>query len=247
MVNGIAVAVAGAIALQMLFAGVEGDYTQDPRRRTSHAPRCPSPCRAACPPDEAGAKLATDRGCPQSRRPVVLLRGRAAQGGRAVGFRDGRRAAPPCARWRCCPPARTATSSPSRARRTTATPRSWPGPAGRSTSTRLQRRCGGRGSVHPAAPHPARRGDRRTRPAGNRGGILLTPSALPAAAERARERPGLRHARPLGAGRPRVRAQHRRRDRPARRGDDLDRERAVPAVRVHPHRSVRRRHLRAAS
>ncbi|MEU9355096.1 FtsX-like permease family protein [Streptomyces griseoloalbus] len=29
MVNGIAVAVAGAIALQMLFAGVEGDYTQD--------------------------------------------------------------------------------------------------------------------------------------------------------------------------------------------------------------------------
>ncbi|MFD0223678.1 ABC transporter permease [Streptomyces hirsutus] len=29
MVNGIAVAVAGAIALQMLFAGVEGDYTED--------------------------------------------------------------------------------------------------------------------------------------------------------------------------------------------------------------------------
>ncbi|MGY0069503.1 ABC transporter permease [Streptomyces sp. QTS137] len=29
MVNGIAVAVAGAIALQMLFAGVEGDYTKD--------------------------------------------------------------------------------------------------------------------------------------------------------------------------------------------------------------------------
>ncbi|RII20789.1 FtsX-like permease family protein [Streptomyces sp. YIM 130001] len=36
MVNGIAVAVAGAIALQMMFAGVQGDYTsatgQDPRR-----------------------------------------------------------------------------------------------------------------------------------------------------------------------------------------------------------------------
>lgn len=29
MVNGIAVAVAGAIALQMLFVGVEGDYTED--------------------------------------------------------------------------------------------------------------------------------------------------------------------------------------------------------------------------
>ncbi|GAB2818701.1 ABC transporter permease [Streptomyces chlorus] len=29
MVNGVAVAVAGAIALQMLFAGVEGDYTED--------------------------------------------------------------------------------------------------------------------------------------------------------------------------------------------------------------------------
>ncbi|MGW7330683.1 ABC transporter permease [Streptomyces sp. NPDC054840] len=38
LVNGIAVAVAGAIALQMLFAGVEGDYTkptgQDPARAT---------------------------------------------------------------------------------------------------------------------------------------------------------------------------------------------------------------------
>ncbi|MGW6573213.1 ABC transporter permease [Streptomyces sp. NPDC054945] len=38
LVNGIAVAVAGAIALQMLFAGVEGDYTrstgQDPSRAT---------------------------------------------------------------------------------------------------------------------------------------------------------------------------------------------------------------------
>lgn len=32
MVNGIAVAVAGAIALQMLFAGVEDDYTRPPGR-----------------------------------------------------------------------------------------------------------------------------------------------------------------------------------------------------------------------
>ncbi|MEU9173995.1 FtsX-like permease family protein [Streptomyces sp. NPDC048420] len=37
MVNGIAVAVAGAIALQMLFAGVEGDYTKDTAYDTQRA------------------------------------------------------------------------------------------------------------------------------------------------------------------------------------------------------------------
>lgn len=37
MVNGIAVAVAGAIALQMLFAGVEGDYTRDTGRDVTRA------------------------------------------------------------------------------------------------------------------------------------------------------------------------------------------------------------------
>ena len=37
MVNGIAVAVAGAIALQMLFAGVEGDYTKDTTQDLSRA------------------------------------------------------------------------------------------------------------------------------------------------------------------------------------------------------------------
>ncbi|TWV47293.1 FtsX-like permease family protein [Streptomyces misionensis] len=37
MVNGIAVAVAGAIALQMLFAGVEGDYTKDTGKDLSRA------------------------------------------------------------------------------------------------------------------------------------------------------------------------------------------------------------------
>ena len=37
MVNGIAVAVAGAIALQMLFAGVEGDYTKDSGQDTTRA------------------------------------------------------------------------------------------------------------------------------------------------------------------------------------------------------------------
>ncbi|MGW3198379.1 ABC transporter permease [Streptomyces sp. NPDC001118] len=37
MVNGIAVAVAGAIALQMLFAGVEGDYTKSTARDTDRA------------------------------------------------------------------------------------------------------------------------------------------------------------------------------------------------------------------
>ncbi|MFJ3225769.1 ABC transporter permease [Streptomyces sp. NPDC086783] len=37
MVNGIAVAVAGAIALQMLFAGVEGDYTKESRNDLSRA------------------------------------------------------------------------------------------------------------------------------------------------------------------------------------------------------------------
>ncbi|MFF1453654.1 ABC transporter permease [Streptomyces sp. NPDC058274] len=37
MVNGIAVAVAGAIALQMLFAGVEGDYTKDSQNDLSRA------------------------------------------------------------------------------------------------------------------------------------------------------------------------------------------------------------------
>ncbi|MGH1551863.1 hypothetical protein ACRAWF_06060 [Streptomyces sp. L7] len=38
MVNGIAVAVAGAIALQMLFAGVEGDYTKRDRQRREPGP-----------------------------------------------------------------------------------------------------------------------------------------------------------------------------------------------------------------
>ncbi|MFE0508925.1 ABC transporter permease [Streptomyces sp. NPDC058964] len=37
MVNGIAVAVAGAIALQMLFAGVEGDYTKDTKNDLTRA------------------------------------------------------------------------------------------------------------------------------------------------------------------------------------------------------------------
>ncbi|MHC5904844.1 ABC transporter permease [Streptomyces sp. S6] len=37
MVNGVAVAVAGAIALQMLFAGIEGDYTKDSGKDTRRA------------------------------------------------------------------------------------------------------------------------------------------------------------------------------------------------------------------
>ncbi|MFG2634912.1 ABC transporter permease [Streptomyces sp. NPDC048362] len=37
MVNGIAVAVAGAIAIQMLFAGVQGDYTKDTGQDTTRA------------------------------------------------------------------------------------------------------------------------------------------------------------------------------------------------------------------
>src|SRR5438093_12575143 len=37
MVNGIAVAVAGAIALQMLFAGVEHDYTKETTNDLSQA------------------------------------------------------------------------------------------------------------------------------------------------------------------------------------------------------------------
>ncbi|MGW5660186.1 ABC transporter permease [Streptomyces sp. NPDC003758] len=57
MVNGIAVAVAGAIALQMLFSGVEGDYTKQSRQNVSRAQMqvsLPSDVRVAPAAEEFG-------------------------------------------------------------------------------------------------------------------------------------------------------------------------------------------------
>lgn len=61
MVNGIAVAVAGAIALQMLFAGVEGDYTKPSQRDLSRAQMSVT-VPGGVPLDEAAGKLARTEG-----------------------------------------------------------------------------------------------------------------------------------------------------------------------------------------
>jgi hypothetical protein len=61
MVNGIAVAVAGAIALQMLFAGVESDYTESTGQDTTRAQMQVSVPREV-PVAGAAAKLAATKG-----------------------------------------------------------------------------------------------------------------------------------------------------------------------------------------
>ncbi|MFI1562596.1 ABC transporter permease [Streptomyces sp. NPDC020490] len=61
MVNGIAVAVAGAIALQMLFAGIEGDYTKDTGFDMKRAQMQVSVPREV-PLDRAAAQLRGTRG-----------------------------------------------------------------------------------------------------------------------------------------------------------------------------------------
>ncbi|MYX42120.1 ABC transporter permease [Streptomyces sp. SID89] len=61
MVNGIAVAVAGAIALQMLFAGVEGDYTKASRNDLDRA-QIQVQLSRGTGADEAVAKLRATRG-----------------------------------------------------------------------------------------------------------------------------------------------------------------------------------------
>ncbi|MER5214205.1 FtsX-like permease family protein [Streptomyces sp. NPDC002838] len=62
MVNGIAVAVAGAIALQMLFAGVEGNYTKDTGYDVSLAQMQVSVTPGEMPLDEAAEKLRRTEG-----------------------------------------------------------------------------------------------------------------------------------------------------------------------------------------
>ncbi|GGL06922.1 ABC transporter permease [Streptomyces flaveus] len=61
MVNGIAVAVAGAIALQMLFAGVEGDYTENTGQDLSRA-QMTVRLRSEVPPAEADQQLKQTKG-----------------------------------------------------------------------------------------------------------------------------------------------------------------------------------------
>jgi len=61
MVNGIAVAVAGAIALQMLFAGVEHDYTKETSNNLNRAQMEVS-VRGDVPLAEAGRQLAKTKG-----------------------------------------------------------------------------------------------------------------------------------------------------------------------------------------
>ncbi len=68
MVNGIAVAVAGAIALQMLFAGVEGDYTKPSAKDLSRAQMSVT-VPAAVALDEAAGKLRRTEGV----RTVIAL------------------------------------------------------------------------------------------------------------------------------------------------------------------------------
>ncbi|GAA5069533.1 ABC transporter permease [Streptomyces similanensis] len=70
MVNGIAVAVAGAIALQMLFAGVEGDYTKASRNDVNRA-QIEVQLSRGVDADEAVAKFRSVRGV----RKVVALAG----------------------------------------------------------------------------------------------------------------------------------------------------------------------------
>ncbi|PAZ11758.1 hypothetical protein CLM62_34435 [Streptomyces sp. SA15] len=62
MVNGIAVAVAGAIALQMLFAGVEGNYTEDTGYDVSLAQMQVQVPPGEMPLDEAAEKLRRTEG-----------------------------------------------------------------------------------------------------------------------------------------------------------------------------------------
>ncbi|RFU86704.1 ABC transporter permease [Streptomyces triticagri] len=74
MVNGIAVAVAGAIALQMMFAGVEGDYTNPTGQDTSRAHmevHVPDSERAEQQARETRSRLQQTRGVTKVSEPLM--------------------------------------------------------------------------------------------------------------------------------------------------------------------------------
>lgn len=108
MVNGIAVAVAGAVALQMLFAGIEDDYTipgQGPVRAQMdvYLPESVSV-------SDAERKLSGTTGV---ERTVAMAMGWAGGTGRTPTARCRSRSADArcCARWRSCRRAVTVTPS----------------------------------------------------------------------------------------------------------------------------------------
>ncbi len=97
MVNGIAVAVAGAIALQMLFAGVQGDYTKAVPNDLSRAQMEASVAKTT-PLAEVGRLPRAPRACAtrgRSRRP----RSGTGRRPRTTSWRRPSAAAPNCARW----------------------------------------------------------------------------------------------------------------------------------------------------
>ncbi|MFG2312087.1 ABC transporter permease [Streptomyces sp. NPDC048566] len=183
MVNGIAVAVAGAIALQMLFAGVEGDYTKPSPQDLARAQMSVALPRGVSL-DEAGAKLERTEGV---RRAVALSSSFA-------GERRKEAELSASVTVGSCAALREVAVLPSCADGDVFAVRGAPDDSATPKLARPGRTVyidpgysGGAAAEAPfTLPHrilPA--GDRKDPTGWNRGGILVTPSALPAAAERA--------------------------------------------------------------
>ena len=242
-VNGIAVAVAGAIALQMLFAGVEGQSTektnQDPNRaQLTMNMKVDNGTQAR----DAFDPARRDQGRAQRARDHPGLRLRPAQQGEGPG-RDPdrlphRRRLPRAAR--AGPPARAAgtamsSSSHHATRRTTGHPRQRLREARRAGQSGLRRRRHAHGRQAEAVDGP---------PLGQDGGAQGGPERR-SALRRLRHPRRLRRlgagrpagggdarAGPEGAGRRRVRTQRQRDDRPdAGRDAAQQRRRSRPSSR----------------
>lgn len=195
LVNGIAVAVAGAIALQMLFAGIDGDYSKETGADTSRA-------QMIVQSDLTKTRMVEALRSTHGVRKVLTF-GRATAGGRRT-LRRPATCTPATARrsgsWPRSRPARTAT-------------RSSPPVGGTRTSRRSPRPANGCSSKRPSvtgrtapSPGPSRPGPTRcrswpTRPAAPPRGASCSHRGPSRAAAPRPGQHGLHLARPFGAGR----------------------------------------------
>lgn len=159
LVNGIAVAVAGAIALQMLFAGIDGDYTKETGADTSRV-------QMVVQSDFTKGRTADALRATHGVRKVLSV-SRATAGGRRTLSRPAI-CTPATARrsgyWPLFRPARTATRSSPPVAGTTTSRRS-PSPADGCLSTRPSATGTTAPSRGPSRPEPARCRSRPPRPA----------------------------------------------------------------------------------
>lgn len=196
LVNGIAVAVAGAIALQMLFAGIDGDYSKETGADTSRA-------QMVVQSDFTKTRMADALRSTHGVRKVLTV-GRSSAGGRRAPRRPAMctpATARRCGPWPPSRPAKTATRSSPSAAGTTISRRS-PSPASGCSSARPSPAAMTAPSPGPSRPRPARCTSRPTRPHGPRLGrhAAHTGGTARAAAPSPGQH-GLHHARPVGAGR----------------------------------------------